>query len=155
MTWIDIYSSRTELGVKKERLKFIVRLSSIRVSRPFNRERIVFSKRVFSLGWCSSVDWVRAWEPKGGQLDYESGHMPGLPARSPAGGTREATTHWCFSPSPLPLSLKINKILKKKVLRQSIAIWKRVKLDCFHNYTKINLKWIINLTIRNVLIHTM
>ena len=63
-------------------------------------------------GWCGSVDWVPACEPKCCQFDSQSGHMPGLQARSPWGGTREATTHWCFSPcvSPsFPLSLKINK----------------------------------------------
>ena len=50
-------------------------------------------------GWCGSVDWVRACEPKGCWFDSQSGHTPGLWARSPFGGMREATTHWCFSPS--------------------------------------------------------
>ena len=48
----------------------------------------------------------------GHQFDSQSGHIPGLWTRSPAGGVREATTHRCFSPSlflSLPLSLKINK----------------------------------------------
>ena len=41
--------------------------------------------------------------------------MPGLRARSPIGSTQGATTHWYFSPSLPPfLSLKINKIFKKK-----------------------------------------
>ena len=31
-----------------------------------------------------------------------TGHMPGLRDRSPVGGAREATTHWCFSPSLSP-----------------------------------------------------
>ena len=42
----------------------------------------------------------------------QSGLMPGLWARSLVWGTREATTHWYFSPSlspSLPLSLKISK----------------------------------------------
>ena len=63
-------------------------------------------------GWCVSVDWVLAWEPKCCWFDSQWGHMPGLRPRSPVGGVREATTHWCFfhSLSPcLPLSLKINK----------------------------------------------
>ena len=45
------------------------------------------------------------------------GHMPELLARSPVGGTGEATTQWCFSPSlspTLPLSLKINKIWRRR-----------------------------------------
>ena len=61
--------------------------------------------------------WMPDWEPKGRQFDSQSGHMPGLRARSPLGGAWEATTHWCFSPSlspSLPLSLKINKIFKKE-----------------------------------------
>ena len=62
-------------------------------------------------GWCHSVDCVPACEPKGRQFDSQLGHMPGLPARSPVGGVREATNA-CFSlflsPS-LPHSLKINK----------------------------------------------
>ena len=57
-------------------------------------------------------------EPKGRQFNSQSGHMPGLLARSPVGGVQEATTHWCFSPS-LSLSLPLfknnnNKIFKKK-----------------------------------------
>ena len=62
---------------------------------------------LFMPGWCDSVDWVLTCEPKGHWFDSQSGHMPGLWARSPVGGTREATTHWCFSPSfsfPSPLS---------------------------------------------------
>ena len=66
----------------------------------------------FSPGWCGSVDWVQACEPKGHWFNSQSGHMPGFWPRSLVGGTWEATTHWCFysslSPS-LPLSLKINK----------------------------------------------
>ena len=36
-------------------------------------------------GWCGSVDWVPACEPKGCQFDSQSGHTPGLQARSPVG----------------------------------------------------------------------
>ena len=61
---------------------------------------------------------LSTYEPKGRQLDSQSGHMPGLLAGSPAGGVREATNR-CFShinvSLPLfssPLSKKINKILK-------------------------------------------
>ena len=67
---------------------------------------------ITSSGWCGSVGWALACKPKGHWFDSQSGHMPGLQARSPVGGTQEATTHWCFSPSLspfLPLSLKINK----------------------------------------------
>ena len=66
-------------------------------------------------GWCGSVDWEPACEPKGRWFNSQSGHMPGLRARSPVGGTWEATTHQCFSPSlSPPICLKINKILFHK-----------------------------------------
>ena len=52
------------------------------------------------------TQWIecQACEPKGRWLDSQSGPMPGLQARSPVGGAREATIQWCFSPS-LSLSL--------------------------------------------------
>ena len=67
----------------------------------------------FCSGWCSSVDWVSLYEPKGHWFNSQSGHMPGLQA----GGVKEAITHGYFSPSlspSLPFSLKINKIIFKK-----------------------------------------
>ena len=61
-------------------------------------------------GWCGAVGWMPACELKGHWFDSQSGHMPGLQARSPVGGAREATTCWCFFPSlPSFPSLKINK----------------------------------------------
>ena len=44
-------------------------------------------------GWCGSMDSVLAPEPKGCWFDSQSGHMPGLQARTPVGGAQEATTH--------------------------------------------------------------
>ena len=78
-----------------------------------------------SPGCCGSVDWVLAWESKGCRFDSQSGHRPGLQARSPVGGVQEAATHWCFSSSLFPspfFSLKINKFLKslKKEWRKNI-----------------------------------
>ena len=40
----------------------------------------------------SSVDRALAWEPKGRLFDSQSAHVPGLQARSPVGGVREATS---------------------------------------------------------------
>ncbi|XP_045039453.2 uncharacterized protein [Desmodus rotundus] len=40
-----------------------------------------------------SVDGAPACEPKGHQFDSQSGHTPGLWAKSPVGGAEEATTH--------------------------------------------------------------
>ena len=84
--------------------------------KTFQQVYIILKIKI-SPGWCDSVDWVPAGEPKGCWFNSQSGHMPGLRARSPVGGAWEATTHWCFSPSlspSFPLFLKINKILKKK-----------------------------------------
>ena len=63
----------------------------------------------FYPGWCSSVNWAQAWEPKGHQFDSQSEHTPGLQARFPVGGAQEATIHWCFPLSFPPPSLKMNK----------------------------------------------
>ena len=62
----------------------------------------------FCPGWCGSVDWVLAWEPKVRWFDSQSEHMPGLQDRSPVGGAWEAT------PFSLPSPLKINKNILKK-----------------------------------------
>ena len=61
-------------------------------------------KKKKSPGWFGSMDWAPNWEAKGHRFDSQSGHMPRLQARSPAGGLKGATTPWCFSP-PLSLSL--------------------------------------------------
>ena len=53
-------------------------------------------------GYCGSVDRMPACEARGCWFDSQSGHMPGLQARSPVGGLREATTHCCFSSFLLP-----------------------------------------------------
>ena len=47
-------------------------------------------------GWCGSVDWVLAYEPNARWFDRQSGHIPGMRARSQVGGVQEATTR-CFS----------------------------------------------------------
>ena len=68
-------------------------------------------------GWCGSVDWASACEPKGHQFNSQSGHMPGLQVRCPVGGMWEATTHCCFSPFLSP-SLSLN--LKAKQTNKQI-----------------------------------
>ena len=47
-------------------------------------------KSLLSPGWCGSVV---EHQPGNHWLDSQSGHMPGLQARSPVGGVGEATTH--------------------------------------------------------------
>ena len=52
---------------------------------------------------------------KGSPVRFPVRAMPGMWARAPVGGSQEASTHWCSSPSlsrSFPLSLKINKILR-------------------------------------------
>ena len=63
-------------------------------------------------GWCDAVDCATDCEARSCQFYSQSGHMPVFQAQSPLGGTPEATTRWCFSPSlspSLPLPQKINK----------------------------------------------
>ena len=69
-------------------------------------DQIIFSFKGKQLGpgWCGSVDWAPTCELQRHWFDSQSGRMPGFRARSPVGGTREATTHWCFSSLPSPLS---------------------------------------------------
>ena len=58
------------------------------------------------------AQWTECWPANQRVVASIPALIPGLGARSPVGGTREATTHGCFSPSLspcLPLSLKINK----------------------------------------------
>ena len=59
---------------------------------------IMITNNKISPGCCGSVHWVPACEPKGCWFDSQSGHIPGVWARSPVGGAWEATTHWWFSP---------------------------------------------------------
>ena len=59
-----------------------------------NNWKIVKKKN--SSDWCGSVGWASAHKEKGRWFDFQSGHVPGLRARSPVGGVREAT-YWCFS----------------------------------------------------------
>ena len=87
----------------------------IQIKKTLSKEGHQFTSTKFcSPGWGGSVDWVPACKPKGHRFDSQSGHIPGLWARSLVGGAQETTTHWYFSPS-LSLSLK-NKDLKKKPL---------------------------------------
>ena len=46
-----------------------------------------------ALAWCGSVNGALACEPKSRQFNSQSGHMPGMQARSPVGDAQEATTH--------------------------------------------------------------
>ena len=64
--------------------------------RPLVHEWI---KKLYYPGWCGWVDWVPACKLKGRWFESQSGHVPGLWARSPVGSVREATvslTHQCF-----------------------------------------------------------
>ena len=65
---------------------------------------------------CGSVCWALSCKAKGCHFYSWSGHMPGLWVRSQE-ATDGCLLHQYFSPSlspSLPLSLKINKILKNK-----------------------------------------
>ena len=93
-----------------------------------------------SLGWCGSVDWAWASEPKCHHFNSQSGHMSALRARSPVGGAREANTYWCFSSSlysSLPLCLKIIKIFLNKQMKG-----KELEISVITNSNRI--VWVAN-----------
>ena len=82
------------------------------------QNRYIFSTSVFfygkgnkstciSPGCCGSEDSVLVCETKGCWFDSQSGHMPGLQARSPMGGAQEATDQ-CFSHTLMFLSLSFS-----------------------------------------------
>ena len=57
--------------------------------------------------WCGSVDWEPACEPKDCRFDSQSGCMPELQARSPAGGPGEETM---VKPRGMNLTLEHSKL---------------------------------------------
>ena len=72
---------------------------------------LFFKENVDGPDWYGSVGWGLSHKPKVHWFDSQSGHRPGLWARSLVGGVGEATDQ-CFSPflSPsFPFLLKINK----------------------------------------------
>ena len=73
-------------------------------------ERLKRSEGIAKWG-CGSVGWSIILQTKSHWFDSQSGHMPGLWARSPVGGMQEAND-WCFSSS---LSLSISISLKIKI----------------------------------------
>ena len=91
-------------------------------------------ERRCSPGLGGSVYCLVACEPEGRWFDSQSGPMPGLRARSPVGGLREATNRCvsCTSMflSSLPLSLKIIKSLTKRVWVQ--IVFPEIPLWVFH-----------------------
>ena len=70
-----------------------------------------FWKFKMCLGWCGSVDWVLACEPKGCQFDSQSGDMLGLWARSSVEGAQEAAVR--VGGGYLPRNLSPPLILSK------------------------------------------
>ena len=68
------------------------------------KARSKFKIWTMSPGWCSSVDWVPAYKPRGHWFNSQTVHTPQLQASSPVGGVGEAT-HQCFSRTLMFLSL--------------------------------------------------
>ena len=56
-------------------------------------------ERINSPGWCGSVDWVAPGHQRVASLIPSQGTCLGCRPEVPSRGAREATTHWCFSPS--------------------------------------------------------
>ena len=81
--------------------------------------KLLWNLEYFKSALAGVAQWVECWlvNQRVAYSIPSQEHKPGLRARSPTGGAREATTRWCFSSSLLPSpSLKVNnknKILKK------------------------------------------
>ena len=61
-------------------------------------------------GWCGSVDWVPACEPKGHRLDYQSGHMPGFGGQVPSREHTRSNHILMFLSLPLSKNKQIKSI---------------------------------------------
>ena len=73
-------------------------------------------RRIFSLGWCGSVDWVPASKPQGYRFDSQSGHIPVRfdMGQVPSRGCSRGNDSLIFLSPSLPLPVKqINTIFKK------------------------------------------
>ena len=88
--------------------------------------------RLFCSGWCVSVDWVLACEPKGCWFNSQSEHMPGLWARSPAEDVQKKTDQ-CISRTSMFLSLSFSipsLVSKKKKITKILILNSKV----FYHY---------------------
>ena len=61
-------------------------------------------------GWCGSVDWALACEPKGRWFDSQSGHMPGLQVRFPGVGRGRGNHTLMFLSLSFSLPSPLSKI---------------------------------------------
>ena len=89
------------------------------------KQQSTVRKSVGCPGRCGLVGWVSSRKPKGGGFDSQSGHMPGLQAPSPVGGTCKrqlidvSLSHQCFSPPLSPsLSISLESIKKRENLKK-------------------------------------
>ena len=85
-----------------------------------------------SPGWCGSVDWASSCEPKGRWFHSQSGHMPGLWARSPVGGACLRQLHIDVSLNLfLPPFPSKNKFKKCKKIKATHSRFQRQALNCY------------------------
>ena len=68
--------------------------------KEWEEKKMAVKKYRYSPNWCGSVGWALSSKLKGHQFDSQSGHMPGLPARSPRSHSMFLSLSFSF-PSPL------------------------------------------------------
>ena len=109
--------------LKKKQYSLICILFYVHAILQYNLQ---YFQKPFLLSWLVWLSGLSVGcKPKDCWFKSQSGHMPGLQARSPVGATWAATTHWCVSPSfssSLPLSLKRNKENLLKNLKKIIFV---------------------------------
>ena len=81
-------------------------------------------------GWYGSAGWVSSQKLRSLRLGSQSGHMPGLQARSPAGAVQEAAdifflAHQCLFPS---LNAPLNLISAKERFKERLRKKYRMKV---------------------------
>ena len=105
------------MGKKTQHVQWkMEEVRNVSKERSMLKKNSLIKKDLFITAWCDSMDWVPACEPKVHWFNSQSGHMPGLWARSPGGGVLEATIHRCF---PLSLSLPLSKNKRIKPFKNS------------------------------------
>ena len=103
----ELWENNGRIKWKGVGLKISEKINARKLPRFGNRHKPTYSrngkqKKIFKkdkhtlAGVAQRTERRPAWRPESCQFGSRSGHMPGLWARSPVGGTWEATTHWCF-----------------------------------------------------------
>ena len=104
---------RRKKKIKVGTLKFVSITKNILKKRFLTKRILCYFGDILksNLALAGVAQWIECWaaKPKGDQFNSQSGHLHRLQARSPVGGTWEATTHPSMS---LSLSCSLPSVYK-------------------------------------------